>query len=236
VASNDEDILRFDGTNWSLFFDGSDVGVGSSDLFAFSIVDADTLLMSFTTALTLNGMSVTPRDVVRFDATSLGTVTSGIFSMYLNGIDVGLDVAAENIDALSLLPDGRVLISTTGNPSVPGLTGPADEDILAFTPITLGNDTSGSWALYFDGSDVGLSTSSTEDIDALDVDSGGNLYLSTEGDFSVTGVSGFDEDVFVCAPASLGAVTACSYSPALFFDGSTWGLAANDVDAINLIR
>ena len=29
VASADEDILRFDGTTWSLFFDGSDVGVGA---------------------------------------------------------------------------------------------------------------------------------------------------------------------------------------------------------------
>jgi hypothetical protein len=191
--------------------------------------------MSFTTALTLNGMSVTPQDVVKFDATSLGSVTAGTFSMYLNGVDVGLDASTDSIDALSLLPDGRVLISTTGNPSVAGVSGAADEDLLAFTPTTLGTVTSGSWSMYFEGSDVGLSNSSNEDIDALDVGSNGAIYLSTLGDFSVTGVSGADEDVFVCSPTSLGSVTACTYSPSLYFDGSTWGLSANDVDAFELL-
>ncbi|MEO5888088.1 MAG: M4 family metallopeptidase, partial [Anaerolineales bacterium] len=212
VASADEDILRFDGTTWSLFFDGSDVGVGGSDLFGFSFLDADSLLLSFSTALTVNGISVTPRDVLRFDATSLGSNTAGTFSMYLNGIDVGLDVAAENIDSVSLLPDGSVLISTTGNPIVAGVSGAKDEDVLAFTPASLGDATSGTWAIYFDGSDVGLSETSAEDVDALDVTSNGEIYLSTLGDFSVIGVSGADEDVFVCEPASLGDVTACNYS------------------------
>ncbi len=155
--------------------------------------------------------------------------------MYLNGIDVGLDMAAENIDSVSLLTDGRVLISTTGNPVVAGVTGAKDEDVLAFTPVSLGNVTSGTWAMYFDGSDVGLSETSGEDVDALDVTSNGRIYLSTSGDFSVTGASGADEDVFVCMPTSVGNVTACNYSAALYFDGSTWGLTANDVDAFNFL-
>ena len=235
VASADEDILRFDGTNWSLLFDGSDVGVGGSDLFGFSFLDANLLLMSFNTAFTLNGISVTQRDVLRFDASSLGSNTAGTFSMYLNGIDVGLDVAAENIDSVSLLADGRVLISTTGNPVVAGVTGAKDEDVLSFTSTALGNNTSGTWEMYFDGSDVGLAETSAEDIDALDVTSNGKLYLSTSGDFSVTGVSGADEDVFICTLTSVGNVTACNYSPSLYFDGSTWNLSANDVDAFNFL-
>jgi hypothetical protein len=233
VASADEDILKFDGTAWSLFFDGSDVGVGGSDLFGFAIVDADTILMTFNSALTLNGMSVSPRDVVRFDATSLGSNTAGTFNMYFNGIDAGLDVTAENIDSVNLLPDGRVLISTTGNPVVAGVTGGRDEDVLAFTPTSLGNNTSGTWSLYFDGSDVGLAETSGEDVDALDVVNG-KVYLSTVNNFSVNGVTGADEDVFVCAPTSLGAVTACNYSPMLYFYGSAWGLSANDVDGISI--
>ncbi|HET9908996.1 MAG TPA: right-handed parallel beta-helix repeat-containing protein [Anaerolineales bacterium] len=233
VASADEDILKFDGTNWSLFFDGSDVGVAGSDLFGFSIVDADTILMAFNTSFTLNGMSVTPRDVVRFEATSLGSNTAGAFSMYLNGIDVGLDVSAENIDSVNLLLDGRVLISTTGNPVVTGVTGGRDEDVLAFVPTSLGNNTSGTWSMYFDGSDVGLAETSGEDVDALDV-LNGKVYLSTVNDFSVNGVTGADEDVFVCAPTSLGNVTACNYSSVLYFDGSAWGLAANDVDGMSI--
>src|SRR5215213_4188263 len=116
VAAADEDILKFDGSNWSLFFDGSDVGVGSPDLFAFSIVDADTLLLSFNSAVTVNGIAATPQDILRFDATSLGSTTSGTWSMYFDGSDAGLeDATTEKIDSLSLLPGGRLLISTTGN-------------------------------------------------------------------------------------------------------------------------
>jgi len=127
-----------------------------------------------------------------------------------------------------------VLISTVGDPSVTGITGAANEDILAFTPTSLGTNTSGTWSLYFDGSDVGL-TDANEDIDALDVGPDGKIYLSTLGLFSVTGVSGDDEDVFVCTPTSLGSTTACTYSPILYFDGSLWAQTINDLDAFNLL-
>ena len=235
IAASDEDILRFDGKKWRLFFDGSDVGVGSPDLFAFSVVDADTILMVFNTNMTVNGISATPQDVLRFDATSLGSVTTGTFRLYFDGSDVGLaDGTNEKIDSVTLRPNGRLLISTNGKPVVPGVSGARDEDILAFTPTSLGNVTSGTWSMFFDGSDVGLGETSGEDIDALDV-RGGKVYLSTQGDFSTNGVLGADEDVFVCTVTSLGANTACNYSPVLYFDGSTWGLAANDVDAFNFL-
>jgi uncharacterized delta-60 repeat protein len=235
VASADEDILKFDGMSWSLLFDGSDVGVGSPDLFAFTFLDADSLLMSFSSNVTVNGIAATPQDILRFDATSLGSTTSGTWSLYFDGSDVGLaDATAEKIDALSLLPDGRLLLSTNGNPAVTGVSGAKDEDVLAFTPASLGSTTAGTWSLYFDGSDVGLSETSGEDIDALDV-VGNNVYLSSQDTFSVSGVSGADEDIFVCTAITLGDVTACSYSSSLYFDGSSWGLAANDVDAFHVL-
>lgn len=234
ISFADEDIVKFDGQSWSLFFDGSDVGVGGSDLFAFSVVDLDTFLMSFSTAVTVNGISATPQDVLRFEATSLGVNTAGTFYMYLDGSDVGLDTSGESIDSISLLPDSRVLISTTGNPVVPGVSG-KDEDVLVFTPVSLGDVTSGIWTMYFDGSDVGLAETSGEDVDALDVTSNGYIYLSTLGDFGVNGLVGADEDIFICVPSSLGNTTACSYLPTFYFDGSTWGLDTNDVDAFNFL-
>jgi len=79
-----------------------------------------------------------------------------------------------------------------------------------------------------------LAEASTEDIDLLDVALNGDIYLSTAGDFAVTGISGFDEDVFICTPTSLGDVTACTYSSSFYFDGSTWGLDLNDVDGLDL--
>ena len=82
-------------------------------------------------------------------------------------------------------------------------------------PATLGATTSGSFSLYFDGSDVGLSTSSGEDIDAAAVDAAGRIYLSTLGSFAVNGASGEDEDVFVFTPATLGTTTAGTFDPLL---------------------
>ena len=57
------------------------------------------------------------------------------------------------------------------------MTGGKDEDVLAFTPTSLGDVTSGSWAMYFDGSDVGLAETSGEDVDALDVVGGKDLSI-----------------------------------------------------------
>jgi hypothetical protein len=236
VVEEDIDILYFDGANWSMYFDASDVGISTSsqNLNAFARLNANTLLMSFSNPITLAGITYDPWDIIRFDATSLGNNTAGTFSLYFDGNDVGLDTTSEYIDALSILPDGRLLISTTGTPSVPGVSSAADEDILAFTPASLGDVTSGTWAMYFDGSDVGLADNSGEDVEGLAISANGDLYLSTLGDFVVSGMAGANEDVFICSPSSLGNTTACNFSPTLFFDGSVWGLDANDVDAIEL--
>ena len=234
LAARDEDILEFNGTSFAMLFDGTDVGVGGLDLDAFNVVDADTILMSFRSSATIGSLgTVADSDIVQFDATSLGTNTAGSFSMYFDGLDVGLDTNGEDIDAIELLADGRLLVSTVGNISVPSVSG-KDEDLLAFTPTSLGDNTSGSWVMYFDGSDVGLATTSDEDIDGLSMAANGDIYLTTLGNFAVTGVSGADEDVFICSPGSLGVTTTCTFSPTLFFDGSLWGLDANDLDAIDL--
>lgn len=75
---------------------------------------------------------------------------------------------------------------------------------------------------------------SAEDVDALAVDASGRIHLSTTGNFAVAGVSGAHEDVFVFTPAALGATTQGTFAASLFFDGSSHGLAANDVFAIDL--
>jgi hypothetical protein len=171
-------------------------------------------------------------DIVLFSATSLGATTAGTFSLYFDGSDVGLTADAHDVDAVELLPGGNILISATGSVTVSGVAA-RDEDLLVFTPTSMGDVTAGSFAMYFDGSDVGLGDSG-EDVDAAAVDFSGNVYLSTLDLFAVPGVSGEDEDVFVFTPTSTGATTAGTYSPTLYFDGSAFGLAANDLFAIDL--
>jgi hypothetical protein len=232
VSVANEDIVAFDGTQFSLYFDGSDVGLSSFTIDAFAVTGPSEILLSFTGSGTVGGVSTDDSDVVRFTATSLGATTAGSFSMYFDGSDVGLTTSDEDVDAIELLSNGHLLVSTTGSVSVSGVSG-ADEDLLEFTPTSLGPSTAGSWSLYFDGSDVGLSSSS-EDVDGLAVDASGNVYLSTTGSFSVNGRSGADEDVFVFTPSSLGSTTAGTFAPALFFDGSLYGLGGNDLFAIDL--
>jgi hypothetical protein len=237
VASQDEDILHFNGTSWSMLVDGSDIGLGSTDIEGFYRVDADTILMALSNPVTLGSLAVDTFDIVQFDATSLGPNTAGSFSLYFDGNDVGLTSSGEKIDGFTRLADGGLLISTTGTAKVPGLNSTVitaqDEDLLSFTPTALGANTSGTWAMYFDGSRVGLGDASGEDVDGAVVADNGDIYLTTMNDFAVAGVSGADEDVFRCTPTALGANTACNYSSTLVFDGSAWGLTA-DVDGIDL--
>lgn len=232
-SSADEDIVEFDGLNFSMLFDGSDVGV-RRDLNAFDIIGPTTILMSFDRDVTVPDVGpIEDHDIVRFDATSLGENTTGTFSLYLDGSDVGLNTTKEDIDAITLLDDGRLIISTVSTVSVPGVSA-VDEDLLAFIPTSLGADTAGSWELYFDGSEVELS-SSGEDVDAAHVAPvDGKIYLSTNNVFAVPGLSGGDEDVFVCQPSALGSATACTYEPALYFTGADWGLADMDLDGLHV--
>lgn len=231
VTASDEDILRFNQGLFTIAFDGSDVGI-SGDIDAFTFLDSDTILFSLEATTTVGALgSVDSFDIIQFDASSLGTTTAGTFSLYFDGSDVGLDSSSENIDAFELLPDGRLLISTSGSPAIAGLSSIADEDILAFAPTSLGANTAGSWSLYFDGSDVGLSANSG-DIDELSVAANGDLYLSMRTDFAVGALAGDNSDVLICTPTSLGANTACTFAPTLYFDGSVAGVSGNNLDGL----
>jgi len=238
VAFRDEDVLAFDAASdtWSMYLDGSDVGLGGSgaDVDAFTVLGDGSLLLSFAGPSSVPGVGeVDDSDIVRFVPTSLGTNTAGTYEMYFDGSDVGLTTNGEDIDAVSRLVDGRLILSTVGSFGVPGASG-ADEDLVAFTPTSLGASTNGTWALYFDGSDVGLSASS-EDVNAAWVDPGsGDVYLSTAGSLSVPGVSGTSADVFVCSPSSLGDATSCTFT--MFWDGSSHGYGAEIIDGFERLQ
>lgn len=148
--------------------------------------------------------AVTSWDVVRFTPTSTGNNTAGTFSWYIDGSDVGLTTSGEKIDALDILANGRVLVSTTGGLSVPkqggGTLGGQDEDAVAFVPAQLGATTTGSWVAYFDGTAIpGLGV---EDVTGIAVDEAtGNRYITILGAFTVGGVSGNGKDVLKLTPS-----------------------------------
>jgi subtilisin family serine protease len=230
-----EDVAQYDTGSgaWSLYFDGSDVGLASFDLDALAVLSNGHLLVSLTAAGTIGGVLADDSDVLEFTPTSLGPATAGTWSLYFDGSDVSLSSNDEDIDGFAVLPNGNLLVSTTGTPTVPGLSGLQDEDLLLFTPTSLGATTAGSWSVSFDGSDVGLSNNNSEDVDAVAVNASGLISLSTLGGFSVPGLSGADEDVFDFSPTALGSTTAGTY--ASFFIGSSAGVPSGaNIDAVEV--
>ncbi len=238
VSFADEDILAFDtgSSTWSMYFDGSDVGLSGSssrDVDAFYLMDDGSLLLSFVGPTTIPDVgSVDDSDIVRFVGT-FGSNTSGSYSWYFDGSDVDLTTNNEDIDAIGFAPDGRLLISTTGNPAVSGVSGDADEDLLAFDGTLGSNNTSGTWAMYFDGSDVGLNNSGSEETGGAHVDAGNNdIYLTTKGSFTVSGVSGDGSDIFVCSGSTPGSNTACTFT--MYWDGSANGYGSEISDGLHI--
>lgn len=190
--------------------------------------------LTFSASVTVPGvgggtLTVPDEDIVRFDP------IAGAYSLYFDGSDVGLSTSNEDVDAVSLLPDGRLLISTTGSGSAGGLSW-ADEDILVFTfSGPPGAATSGTWAWHFDGSDVGLGDLASEDVWGVALRlSGSAFYLTTQGTYSVAGLpGGSGADVLLFTPAALGATTSGSF--ALAFDGSASGLSDRSrIDGLDL--
>jgi len=206
IPFDDVDILALDrdtGT-WSMFFDGGDVGV-VTNLTGFAFEPGGCLLISFDgNEKKLPGLGIIkPQTVLKFCPTSLGETTAGTWSIYFDGRDVNLKAAGEKLDALELLPDGRLLLSTKGDYKVKDaanndLSG-EDEDILVFTPTTLGPNTSGSFARYLDGSTIpGLGT---EDLTGIYYNPlNGDIHITILGPFNVGGVAGGSSDIIILRP------------------------------------
>jgi len=238
VKFADEDILAYDTTSgtWTIYFDGSDVLPTALDVDGLARLSDGSLLLSFNVAGNISGLGlVDDSDIVRFIPTSMGSVTAGTFEWYFQGADVELTADGEDIDAVAVLSNGQLVLSTIGALGATGLTSVVDEDLVLFTPTALGQTTSGAWSLYFDGSDVGLNTSSSEDINGIWIDPvTSELYLTTNGTFAVTGVSGDGSDIFICTPASGSTPSTTSCTFRMYWNGSASGFAGEVTDAIEI--
>jgi hypothetical protein len=100
---------------------------------------------------------------------------------------------------------------------VTGISGTADEDILAFTPTSLGSVTAGTWSWGLDLSDVGY-TLTAEDTDAAWVTSSGQWTLSMVGAWAASSASGDGNALINFAPTSSGTNTAGTST--IYFNGS----------------
>ncbi len=229
VAFAPADILKYDpATGWSLYFDGSDVGI-TKNVSAFEVLDNGDILMSFQANQAIPGLgTVKPQNVVRFTPTAIGPATAGWFE-YL--ADTGLPglpfltTSGEKIDALGEVNAAQLAISTAGTAAVKDFDGASlkaqDEDALAYHYGGLG------WSAFFDGAAVpGLKA---EDVNAIWVDQNtGDLYVSILGSFNLSGVSGNGRDIVKLTK------NGNAYTPSLWWDGSAAGFPVN-VDGLEIL-
>ncbi|MCS6975785.1 MAG: matrixin family metalloprotease [Gemmatales bacterium] len=254
LSVTDTDIVRLviatDGSwTYSLYFRGSDFGLapGTESIDAFTFLPDGDILLSIKGAFSVKRTYTAPRrgtgsnitgngeDILRFRPTAAdanGRITAGSYmdvtgtstGLFFRGSRFGLSGSAENVDALATLADGRILISTKGVATVPGLANVQPQDIMAFNPVT------NTWSLYFRGSNAFLS-GSAENVTAIALSDPAaalpTIYLSTNGNFAVPGLSGQKRDVFGFMPTSLGPGTSGTYLPSLTLQGGSYGMSTN---------
>ena len=178
------------------------------------------LMLSFNLNGTVGGVSFRDEDVLAYDA------AAGTWGILFDGSNVGLGNA--DVDAFAVLDNGHLLLSVSVLAYLPQLGLVDGTDIIEFIPTSLGpNNTSGSFRLFFDGSDVGLITL-IHDVDSIDFDATGNLLISVRGPFFAQGVRGNDEDLFRLRNGVFGPNTGGAWE--LAFDGSDVGLSTFSED------
>lgn len=191
------DILAFDGANWSLFFDGQSAGLPTkAKIAAIDIPDfgGDDALMSFAATTAVPGVGRTPaNDVVLFNGDT--------FEPFFDGSDVGLSTSSERIDALDVLPGSAspigsnclhyLRISTVGGGSAQGSSGATVRfeaaDVLGLCLQASGAATRGVWHLALDASAEGAPADATT---SLAAQANGDVYLTAGGEFFVDEAAG----------------------------------------------
>ncbi len=239
IAYGEEDILIYapQAERWFPYFDGSDVGLGGVDVDAFAFLPDGSLLLSVDRTMSnIAGQGrITDADLLRFVPTRTGDETAGTLSLYLDGSDLGLESGSEDIDALAVLPDGRLLLSTLGSFRVgarPHLLPGMAQDVLALSLTQTGEDSAGAWSLYLDASDVGLS-GPPENVDGLWLTARNDIVLSVAGRANAGGLTFGPSDLARCAPTALGDASACAFD--LYWAGATANLANPNIDDVAIV-
>jgi hypothetical protein len=213
----------------------------SENINAMDILPDGTIVVSTAGSVAVNaqytsaehgsGESIVGRsgDLLKFTPRTVGVNTTGTWSVMLRGDTMGID-AREGIDAVAVLSDGSIVISSPNDFIVPSIFA-RDEDLLLYSPVA------NRWSWYFDGSDVGLGDPG-EDVDGLVVSSSSaglpNLVLSTRREFATGNVAGEGADLFRFVPTQLGITTTGSFQSDLVLPAADVGLETLGIDGLHL--
>ena len=194
-AYQKNDILKWDGSAWSVWFDGAAEGLpAAADIIAFDVADDDTgaAWIAIRQAVKLPGAGkVQPTQI----AYTNGATT---WALFFDGGDVGLKTTGERINGLEVLPGSvspigsgcqyYLLISTIAGGGVPiggtnvNFTG---EDVLGFCMTQSGTNTAGTWHIVFEGQSEGLQKNNNLGLSAAD--DAATLYFTVKSNFTGDG-------------------------------------------------
>jgi hypothetical protein len=186
----DEDVVYFNGSTWSLWFDGSAHGLGQfgQDVDALSVVSG-TLYFSTLTSTLPTGVGGTGDDADVYSWN--GTTLARAWDASTKGV-----AGSANVDALIWTDATHLYVSFAANTSLPVLGSVQDEDVVGLAGST--------WSTFFDGTAHGL-TSTALGVDAISFGEtvtpppppppgGPTLYLSTLGNTTPPGAGGTADD------------------------------------------
>jgi hypothetical protein len=163
VVARPGDVLRYDGTAYSIEFDASAAGLPGGVATDATSLSANGLILSFDTTVDLGGgLIVADEDLVDWNGSSFGLVFDGSAV----GIDSSLDV-----DAAQNLGGGKFYLSFDTTGEIADLVFD-DEDVLYFD--------GSAWSLAFDA-DAANASWAAADLNAVMVPEPGRLGLLGTG-------------------------------------------------------
>jgi hypothetical protein len=116
LVVDDEDLVRWNGSAFSLGFDGSAQGLASAlDIDAAQDLGRGALLMSFDTSGTISGIHFDDEDVLRFDASSAS------WTLEFDASAADSDWAAADLDAVMVPEPSAGLLLLSGVLGLAGL-------------------------------------------------------------------------------------------------------------------
>ena len=217
LTFEDEDIINYDADadTSTRTFEGDAVYSFDEETNGIHVQSNGKILLTTESSAIIGTLFFNDEDIVEYDP------TTGIATMIFDGSAVNSSIG--EINALSLLDNGNIVISTTSSATIGSLSF-NDDDLVEYNP------TSGTATMLLDGSTVITSVDSEtdRDINGVHVFSNGQMLLSLANDSNINGLQFGDDDVVLYDPGS-GTAT-------LYFDGGAlFSSSSEDVDGISLI-
>jgi hypothetical protein len=152
----DEDVIYYNNGTWSVYFDGTANGLGTSGNLDLDAINISGGILYFSTFGNTNppgvGGTADDADIYSWN----GSTYARVWDATVNGLP-----GAANVDALVGVDATHFYMSFSADTTVPGLGTVQDEDVIYYN--------NGTWSVYFDGTANGLGTSGNLDIDAFDL-------------------------------------------------------------------